>query len=766
VRVLPRFLYLGCFIALGAVSALALDRVVQPSMSAVLLRAVFLAAFCAAPGLIWRRLWPLAIVLLPVGCYFLLRTTVPVPTSVHGLGGQLDFYLSQLRQGITAYETTLFPLPVREFPELQVLLAFSAYWLFAAAAFLALSLRRAVPAVVLVLTLLGYGLTTDNAPRVLWPALVFGVLSVCLIVICRGLTRGSWRPRDIATGGLVGVAAAVLALGLMLGAPSVAATPWQDWRTWDPFGQGTSMYTFNWLENYPLWLDPSKNVVIMQVRSPLPTYWRANALDTFKGTAWVTSQAFLSSVQETTGANGYTYALPPTELMPAGETVTETFQIRAVKTNYFFAGGDPQALDIGLKVDLRMNNMRSLRVSNLLGPALDYSLTAVIPRVKPADLVGLGTDYPDELDRYRSLPWGTIADLEGPDKDAEWRNKVENGAPDGWEWTELYSLNRRVVGEATDPYEITLLIERYLRRNFTYSLEPPTGVYFSPYAAFLFDHHTGYCQHFAGVMALLLRYNGIPARVAVGFTTGTAGAAGTYLVSTNNAHAWVEAYFPRMGWVNFDPTPGRSIPTAGGSSTSPGFVDPFGGRTPPGPGTVDTIPTPTTLPDGGQTGGGLDTPSGQQTSGRATWVPWVAVMAALGAIWPLIRGLWRHRRLHRGAPDRRLEASLALLRADLSDHGVPITPAHTLDEALQVLQGEAGVAPDLVLVRRADSVLFGGRRASPEDLRRAESFRAQVGKVLRSRRSWFRTVCAWYGVPCRQTRTLRTAGHPGRFGAT
>lgn len=764
-KVLPRFLYLGCFIGLGAVSALALDRVVQPSMSAVFLRAVFLAAVCAAPGLIWRRLWPLAIVLLPVGCYFLLRTTVPLPAVVHGLGGQLDFYLDHLRQGAATYETTFFPLPVGEFPELRVLLAFSAYWLFAAAAFLALSLRRAVPAVVLVLTLLGFGLTVDDTSRVLWAALLFGILSVCLMVICRGLARGSWRLRDIVAGGLVGVAASVLALGLMLGAPSVAATPWQDWRTWDPFGQGGTTYTFNWLQNYPLLLDPSKSVVIMEVRSPLPAYWRANALDTFTGTAWVTSQAFLFRMEGTTVANGYTYVLPPTELMPPGETVTETFQIRDVKTNYFFAGGDPQTLELDQNVALRMNNMRSLRVSNALGPALDYSLTAVIPRLKPNDLVGLGIDYPDELDGYRTLPWGAVADLEGPDKDAEWRSKVENGPPDGWEWTELYSLNRRVVGEATDPYEIALLIERYLRRNFTYSLEPPAGEYFSPYAAFLFDHRTGYCQHFAGVMALLLRYNGIPARVAVGFATGSADTAGTYLVSTNNAHAWVEAYFPGVGWVNFDPTPGRSIPTAGASSTSPGFIDPFGGTATPGTGTVDTIPTPTTLPEQGHTAGEPIAPGEAQTLGRATWLPWVAVAVAILAGWPLIRGLWRHRRLHRGAPGRRLEASLALLRADLADHGVPITPAHTLDEALQVLQAEAGVAPDLVLVGRADSVLFGGRSATSEDLRRAESFRAQVGRALRGRRSWFRTVCAWYRVPRRQTRTTQTAGHPGRFGA-
>jgi transglutaminase-like putative cysteine protease len=142
-------------------------------------------------------------------------------------------------------------------------------------------------------------------------------------------------------------------------------------------------------------------------------------------------------------------------------------------------------------------------------------------------------------------------------------------------WISTHST-RGIVGDATDPYDVTLRIEGYLRAFFEYSLNPPSSDYSSPYAAFLFDTRSGYCQHFAGAMALLLRYNGIPARVAVGFTSGEEAEPGTYTVSTNDAHAWVEAYFPEAGWVAFDPTPSRNIPTAGPSSSSPGFVDPFG----------------------------------------------------------------------------------------------------------------------------------------------------------------------------------------------
>ena len=203
----------------------------------------------------------------------------------------------------------------------------------------------------------------------------------------------------------------------------------------------------------------------------------------------------------------------------------------------------------------------------------------------PKSLVGLGRGYPASVQRYLQLPFQHLADLGSADPAAEWQATygAAGAGLDKKEWLGLYTLNKNIIGTATDPYDITLHIEEYLRKFYTYNLTPPSSTYPSPYAAFLFDTHIGYCQHFAGAMALLLRFNGIPARVAVGFATGepanpalsSGGGPSVYTVSTNNAHSWVEAYFPGAGWLPFDPTPGRSIPTAGASSTSPGFANPF-----------------------------------------------------------------------------------------------------------------------------------------------------------------------------------------------
>jgi len=65
----------------------------------------------------------------------------------------------------------------------------------------------------------------------------------------------------------------------------------------------------------------------------------------------------------------------------------------------------------------------------------------------------------------------------------------------------------------------------------------------------------GFCQYYAATMAVILRDLGIPTRIAEGFLPGTMDVTGaTERILNNNAHAWVEVYFPDYGWVTFDPT--------------------------------------------------------------------------------------------------------------------------------------------------------------------------------------------------------------------
>ncbi|MGG0220067.1 transglutaminaseTgpA domain-containing protein [Bacillus mycoides] len=84
---------------------------------------------------------------------------------------------------------------------------------------------------------------------------------------------------------------------------------------------------------------------------------------------------------------------------------------------------------------------------------------------------------------------------------------------------------------------------------------------------FLFDTKSGYCNNFSTSMIVLLRSAGIPARWVKGYTEGTlentlASTEGEniYTIANNNAHSWVEVYFPGYGWIPFEPTKGFTNP--------------------------------------------------------------------------------------------------------------------------------------------------------------------------------------------------------------
>jgi hypothetical protein len=111
-----------------------------------------------------------------------------------------------------------------------------------------------------------------------------------------------------------------------------------------------------------------------------------------------------------------------------------------------------------------------------------------------------------------------------------------------------------VAGRARTPYAAAATLETWFRSTggFRYTNRPAS----SSLAEFVTRTRAGYCQHFAGAMALMLRYLGVPARVAVGFSSGTYDRSkGVWRVTDHDAHAWVEVWFRGFGWLPFDPTP-------------------------------------------------------------------------------------------------------------------------------------------------------------------------------------------------------------------
>src|SRR5919197_1501490 len=138
-------------------------------------------------------------------------------------------------------------------------------------------------------------------------------------------------------------------------------------------------------------------------------------------------------------------------------------------------------------------------------------------------------------------------------------------------YAELYTRARNVAGETDSPYAAAVALERWFRvtGGFTYSEQPGRTPGLPPLVGFVVDTRSGYCQHFAGAMALMLRLLGIPARVAAGFVPGHY-SDGTWTVTDHDAHTWVEVWFRGYGWLAFDPTPGRGRLSGSPTPTSSG----------------------------------------------------------------------------------------------------------------------------------------------------------------------------------------------------
>ena len=118
----------------------------------------------------------------------------------------------------------------------------------------------------------------------------------------------------------------------------------------------------------------------------------------------------------------------------------------------------------------------------------------------------------------------------------------------------------RVAGSG-DPFNQALRVQQYLRETYPYDLNtPPPAPERDVVDSFLFDQQQGFCSHYASAMAVMLRVQGIPTRVVTGYATGSYDTTrGAYRVTEDAVHAWVEVYFPGIGWVEFEPTAARAV---------------------------------------------------------------------------------------------------------------------------------------------------------------------------------------------------------------
>ena len=267
-------------------------------------------------------------------------------------------------------------------------------------------------------------------------------------------------------------------------------------------------------------------MVAFVVNSPEPSYWRLTALADFDGTRWTRR----GEARDTGGP------LPP-RLDPGvdGETVTQTFEITGLGGIWLPAAFSPvRVVDgpDGITIDAETS---SLVMASAASDGLSYSVESVLPRYDVARL--RAADAPptgDLAERHLALP----ADFPA----------------------ELADQARSITAGASTRYDQAIALQNWFR-GFTYDLSFRAGQSQSAMQDFLAQRR-GYCEQFAGTYAAFARVLGLPSRVAVGFTQGERRDDGRYYVQGKHAHAWPEIYFDGVGWVPFEPTPGRGNPAA------------------------------------------------------------------------------------------------------------------------------------------------------------------------------------------------------------
>jgi transglutaminase-like putative cysteine protease len=206
---------------------------------------------------------------------------------------------------------------------------------------------------------------------------------------------------------------------------------------------------------------------------------------------------------------------------------------------------------------IQFGNLNSIDRLSSIQPATSagtYRVNIEYSSATDAALQAAGTDYPAWLQPYSALP---AAGYRSPEVQRRIRE---------------LALSIVKAAGATNPYDEATAIQNYLRdpQHYTYTLTPPKAPFgVDPLFFFLFQSKQGYCEFFASAMGDMLRSIGVPTRLVNGFGPGAFDSqTNAYVVRGEDAHTWVESYFPAYGWIPFEPTPdsaGGYVPITRGS---------------------------------------------------------------------------------------------------------------------------------------------------------------------------------------------------------
>ena len=198
------------------------------------------------------------------------------------------------------------------------------------------------------------------------------------------------------------------------------------------------------------------------------------------------------------------------------------------------------------------------------------------------------------------------------------------------------------AGQTTEFGKVDALAAWLSGATFGYSASAPPVNSAATLLKFLTKTHAGVCVQSAWAMTVLTRLLGIPARLAGGFTGGTHLSGSSYVVKTDDAHAWAEVYFSGYGWIKFEATPGGGDGSARAGNYQTAASVGTGGP-PILPGSIGSSATPTPVASVGIGGSTKLIPndSGPAGSvpGKSAGTPWAAIALAIVAAIALAGGV-------------------------------------------------------------------------------------------------------------------------------
>jgi transglutaminase-like putative cysteine protease len=285
--------------------------------------------------------------------------------------------------------------------------------------------------------------------------------------------------------------------------------------------------------------------VVMKVRASAPDFWRGQSFDRWDGQAWHRSALTNSS-----------FAVEGDGFVPAGigdqpgggQTLVQRVRVEAPYMQAIFGAYRVDEINTALG-GMTVHGDGSIELREPIGRGSEYTVISLRSPVTPALLrdndPGAAADLPSTIsDLYLQLPASV------PQRVTALAHQLTDGKPTA--------------------YDKVLAIESWLGANTKYTLKiPPLPDGADAVEQHLFVDRAGFCEQIATSTAVLLRSVGVAARVATGFVPGDESLlGGEFTVRAKDAHAWVEVWFPNVGWQAFDPT--ANVPLAGESSKAVG----------------------------------------------------------------------------------------------------------------------------------------------------------------------------------------------------